>query len=105
LSTTRQKIETPFGDYEPRIASRDELAQAAGVMGDTVQAIAKVNHDQWATERISQGWRYGTQRDDARKLHPGLVPYEHLTEAEKQIDVAGAKAIVAELIRLGILQQ
>jgi hypothetical protein len=105
LSTTVKKIETPFGEYEPRTASRDELARAAAIMDDAVEAIARVNHDKWAAERISQGWRYGAQRDDARKLHPDLVPYEHLTEAEKRFDVEGAKAIVAELIRLGILRQ
>lgn len=104
LSTTEKKIETPFGDYEPQIASHDELARAAAIMGDTVEAIARINHDQWAAQRISQGWRYGTHRDDAQKLHPGLVPYERLTNEEKRIDVEGAKAIVAELIRLGILK-
>ncbi len=103
MSTTRQKVETPFGDYEPQIASHDELARAASIMGDTVEAIARINHDQWAAERIAQGWRYGTQRDDSRKLHPGLIPYDRLTEEEKRIDVEGAKAIVAELIRLEIL--
>ncbi|MBU4263129.1 MAG: Ryanodine receptor Ryr [Proteobacteria bacterium] len=74
-------------------------------MGDAVEAIARVNHDRWAAERIFQGWRYGEERDDARKLHPDLVPYELLSEAEKRIDVEGAKAIIAELIRLGILRQ
>lgn len=103
LSTTVKKIETPFGKYEPQIAGHEELARAAAIMGDTVEAIARINHDQWAAERISQGWRYGTMRDDNRKLHPGLIPYEHLSEEEKRIDVEGAKAIVAELIRLEIL--
>lgn len=97
-------IETPFGEYEPRIAAPRELTHAAVIMGDAVEAIARVNHDQWAMERIRQGWRYGAQRNDPRKLHPGLVPYEHLSEGEKQIDRESAKAIVAELIRLGILR-
>ncbi|MBU0944831.1 MAG: Ryanodine receptor Ryr [Proteobacteria bacterium] len=104
MSTTGKKIETPFGEYKPRIASPEERMRAAAIMGDAVEAIARVNHDQWAAERIAQGWRYGRQRDDSGKLHPGLVPYEHLTDGEKQIDVEGAKAVVAELIRLGILQ-
>jgi RyR domain len=101
---TVKKIETPFGEYKPRIASHEKLARAAAIMGDAVEAIARVNHDQWAIERISQGWRYGAQRDDSKKLHPCLVPYEHLTNGEKRIDEEGAKAIIAELIRLGIFQ-
>ena len=105
MSAAVKKIETPFGDYEPRIAGRDELERAAAVMDDALEVIARVNHDRWAAERISQGWRYGEERDEARKLQPNLVPYEHLPEGEKRIDVEGAKAIVAELIRLGILRQ
>ena len=104
MSTILKKIKTPFGEYEPQIPSRDELDRAAAIIGDAVDVIARVNHDKWAAERICQGWRYGVQRDDSRKLHPGLVPYEHLTEAEKRFDVEGAKAIVAELVRLGILR-
>lgn len=98
-----EKIETPFGLYEPRVPSHEELERAARIMGTAVEAIARVNHDKWAAERIAQGWRYGEQRDDARKLHPDLIAYEHLTEDEKRFDVEGAKAIVAELIRLGLL--
>ena len=101
---TNQKIDTPFGAYEPRIPSHQELERAAAIMGDAVEAIARVNHDKWAAERIAQGWRYGAQRDDSAKLHPDLIAYEHLSEGEKKFDVEGAKAIVAELIRLGIFR-
>lgn len=66
--------------------------------------MARVNHDRWAAERIAQGWRYGAERDDVRRLHPDLVPCEQLTEAEKRIDVESSKAIVAELIRIGLLR-
>ena len=102
---TVKKIDTPFGDYEPSVPSHEELERAAAIMGDAVEAIARSNHDKWAAERISLGWRYGEQRDDVRKLHPDLVPFEHLTEEEKRFDVESAKAIVAEMIRLGILRK
>lgn len=101
--TTPHTIDTPCGPYTPRVAGQGELEQAASLMGAAVEAIARINHDKWATERIAQGWRYGTQRDDANKLHPDLIPYEHLSDAEKRLDIEGAKAIVAELIRLGLL--
>lgn len=96
-------IDTPFGPYEPRVPGQNELDRAARVMGEAVEAIAKVNHDKWAAERIALGWHYGVQRDDAKKLHPDLIPYDQLSEEEKRIDVEGAKAIVAELLRLGIV--
>ncbi len=43
-------------------------------------------HDIWAETRISQGWSYGPERNDAEKKHPCLVPYGDLPEEEKIYD-------------------
>lgn len=51
-----------------------------------LEAMAKNVHDVWAQTRIEQGWQYGPKRDDNRKLHPMLVPYEDLPEEEKEYD-------------------
>ena len=97
-------IDTPFGRYRPIVPSSQEMERAASVMGKAVEAIAIMNHDKWAVERIAQGWRYGPQRDDQKKLHPDLVAYKHLPESEKKFDIEGAKAIVAMLLRIGLIQ-
>ena len=36
--------------------------------------------------RIAQGWRFGPERNDARKEHPCLIPYEELPEEERTYD-------------------
>lgn len=97
-------IDTPFGPYAPQVPGRQAMARAAGVMSDAVEAIAALNHDVWAARRIAEGWRYGPQRDDGGKLHPDLVAYAHLPEAEKDYDRETARAVVAELLRLGLLR-
>lgn len=51
-----------------------------------LEALARNNHEVWSQARAAEGWKYGPERNDARKEHPGLVPYEQLTEAEKEID-------------------
>lgn len=51
-----------------------------------VELIARHNHDVWANGRIQEGWSYGHERNDKLKTHPGLVPYEELSEAEKDYD-------------------
>jgi ryanodine receptor 2 len=51
-----------------------------------LEAMAKNVHEIWAQERINQGWSYGEKRDDAKKLHPCLIPYEQLPEEEKVYD-------------------
>jgi hypothetical protein len=51
-----------------------------------IEALSQNNHEVWAQARTAEGWKYGPARDDARMEHPGLVPYEQLSEAEKEID-------------------
>ena len=40
-----------------------------------VEEMSKNVHEVWAQTRISQGWTYGAERNDAEKKHPCLVPY------------------------------
>lgn len=66
-----------------------------------VESIAKNVHDVWAQGRISDGWKYGKQRDDTNKLHPCLVPYEELPEDEKEYDRKTAVGTLKLIIKLG----
>lgn len=50
------------------------------------EEMAKNVHDVWSAERMAEGWTYGETRDDVRKTHPCLVPYEELPESEKEYD-------------------
>lgn len=64
-----------------------------------VEKLAQNNHDHWARKRIDEGWSYGQTRNDNEKTHPDLVPYDQLSEAEKEYDrktiVEALKVIVA----------
>jgi len=51
-----------------------------------VEELAKLEHDRWVEDKLRAGWRYGTPRDNERKLHPLLVPWEKLPEAERKKD-------------------
>ncbi len=53
---------------------------------ELTEQLAKNAHEVWAQERIAQGWRPGRDRNDSRKEHPCLVPYEELPESEKVYD-------------------
>lgn len=50
------------------------------------EKLAENVHEVWAQGRIDDGWRYGPVRDDERKLHPCIVPYDKLSEIEKDYD-------------------
>lgn len=46
--------------------------------------VSQNTHEVWSRERIQQGWQWGINRDNRRKLHPDLVPYEELSDECKE---------------------
>lgn len=50
------------------------------------EQLSRNVHEVWAAGRIADGWIYGEVRDDTKKTHPCLVPYEQLPESEKDFD-------------------
>ena len=50
-----------------------------------IEVLAQLEHDRWSSERLRLGWSTGP-RDDEVGLHPSIVPWEELPEAERQID-------------------
>lgn len=70
-------------------------------LNELVEKMAKNVHEVWAQSRISQGWTYGPERNDALKHHPCLVPYEDLPEVEKAYDRDTALGTLKLICRLG----
>ena len=68
---------------------------------ELTERIAANVHDVWAATRIADGWQYGSTRDDARKLHPCLVPYDDLPESEKEYDRNTAIETLKLIMKLG----
>ena len=65
------------------------------------ELLARNTHELWAQQRFAEGWKYGPQRDDTRKEHPCLVPYEDLPESEKQYDRITALGVLKTVLALG----
>lgn len=65
------------------------------------ERLAENAHDLWAAQRLAQGWTHGPQRDDAKKLHPCLVPYADLPESEKEYDRTAALGTLKAILQLG----
>jgi hypothetical protein len=65
------------------------------------ERLAENTHDIWAAQRMKDGWRWGPQRDDQKKLHPCLVPYAELPEAEKEYDRVAAIGTLRAILALG----
>lgn len=63
--------------------------------------IAKNVHEVWSVGRMSDGWTYGEKRNDTEKKHPCLVPYEELSEEEKQYDRNTSIETIKLILKLG----
>jgi hypothetical protein len=53
-------------------------------------------------DRISTGWSYGSVRDNDKKIHPLLVDWDQLPDAEKQKDVNVVNNIIPLLKSIGL---
>ena len=70
-------------------------------LSELTEQLARNTHEHWARRRMNAGWRYGPRRDDAKKEHPGLVPYEQLTEPEKDFDRQISMETLKTILSLG----
>lgn len=68
---------------------------------DLVELLAENTHEVWAEGRISHGWRWGPLRDDEKKIHPDLIPYSELNEAEKEFDRRTSLETIKVILSLG----
>lgn len=66
----------------PADTSGIELPEELMTLGEE---LARNVHEVWAAGRIADGWTKGPRNDDL-KMHPCLVPYEQLSEDEKDYD-------------------
>ena len=65
------------------------------------EKLAKHVHEVWAKRRIEQGWIRGPIRDEIKKQTPCLIPYEELSEEEKDYDRYTSQETLRLLIKLG----
>jgi hypothetical protein len=53
---------------------------------EDIEEMAKMEHARWNWQKILQGWIFGQERDNVKKTHPCLVPWDKLPEKVKDYD-------------------
>lgn len=86
--------------YQPKALDTTKI-QVEESLKDLIELLARNNHDNWAKQRIDEGWTAGSRRDDEKKEHPCLVPYEDLPETEKNYDRVSAIETIKAILSLG----
>jgi hypothetical protein len=52
----------------------------------TLELLAQLEHRRWMADKHLAGYSYGKLRDEDRMLHPDLIPWEKLSEADREKD-------------------
>ena len=72
-------------NYNPTPTDTSHVELSPELM-ELAELMARNVHEVWSKMRMSQGWTYGPERNDVKKTHPCLVPYDELPEEEKIYD-------------------
>ena len=57
---------------------KDSAMMGVRFVIDNQHAPASANHDSWMAQKLADGWKYGEVKDEKKKEHPCIVPYEQL---------------------------
>ncbi len=65
---------------------------------ETLERLAEAAHIVWMEGKVRDGWKYGPVTDKANKIHSCIIPYDQLSETDKESDrdmVRGIPSILA----------
>ena len=68
---------------------------------DEVEKLSKMEHERWMQEKLNNEWQYSKKTDRATKLHKSLIPWDGLSEDEKEKDRVLVKGIPKILSKAG----
>ena len=73
--TFGSSAELPAGATATELAPLERLSRL-GIDRNAALAMARAEHEDWCRYYHRAGWRYGPVRNDAHKIHDGLVSWE-----------------------------
>lgn len=85
--------------YEPKPLDTEDVVLPKE-LEELTEVMSRNVHEVWAAGRVADGWTLG-ERDDAKKTHPCLIPYEELSENEQSYDRNTALSTLKIIYKLG----
>lgn len=86
--------------YIPKPIDTSDIVLNEDIM-ELCELLSRNTHEVWSESRINDGWSYGKNRDDAKKQHPCLIPYDELPESEKEYDRNTSLQTLKLIVKLG----
>eukprot|EP01037_Dinobryon_pediforme_P019369 gene19369-19781_t len=70
------------------------------VESSVMRSLARLEHNRWCMDRRLDGWKYGERRDDLRRLHPSLIPFDdpRLSAEEIEKDISQLRFLLGSVV-------
>jgi hypothetical protein len=62
-----------------------------GLVEPHKSTLSRMEHNRWSAEKWLTGWEYSPERDDSKKRHSDLLPYDELSGEVRQLDIDTAE--------------
>lgn len=86
--------------YKPKPIDTSDVVLSSAV-DEIAEFLSRNVHEVWASQKIQDGFSYGATDDKDQKTHHNLIPYDQLSEADRQYDRNTALETIKVLIALG----
>ncbi len=87
-------------EYIPRPVDTSDVEVSDEIL-EIAELMARNTHEIWSKGRMDEGWVYGEKQDREQKTHPSLVPYDELSEEEKDFDRRTSLGALKFLLKMG----
>jgi hypothetical protein len=67
---------------------------------DEIETLAMLEHDRWVNEKLSRGWKYGPDIDEKQRIHNCIVPWEQLSDHQKEKDRNAVRSLPRVLAKV-----
>ncbi len=78
------------------VAPRSAANRPFALSEAEVERLAPMEHERWVRDRAAHRWKYGPKRDNARKLHPDMVPWAQLSDESQERDRSAVRGLPEE---------
>jgi hypothetical protein len=72
--------------YRPKPGKSNREDQLMQFTEEEIEYIAQMAHERWVHKKLSKGYTYGEHKDDKKKIHNCIMPWEQLPEELKGVD-------------------
>lgn len=93
------KVRVLAQKYGAETALKTLLERYRNAAPEEKDRYRRIEHARWCRFHYLNGWRYGERRDNEKRLHPLLVPFDRLNPAEQEKDDYGWETVIQTFMR------